>query len=255
MLLAVHIDFLQIPLQILHGRRLEPPQYFGFLPRWSESYIWLFYWVASKSRISRNVQFGRSHCLHRAGPKKKSSPGHPQHFSMNHHQHIKAEHSISIRCLFSAAFAQFFGKSNPDSGAAIAIGKQSRRSFKLPTWKYPWSILLRIIPVYSFLARVQHLAQSSLFIRGDGQIIDQFHPHPHLRIRAMEIFCSRIRCQHLNKQHRGSRILTARWLPFFRSLVAFLLVDHVGDGQKLGVGEVVGECLSLLGRPFSSARL
>lgn len=215
----------------------------------------MLYWTVSRPRISCNVQFGRRHCLHRTGLKEKSTPGHPQHFSMDHHQHLKAEHSISIRCLFSAAFAQFFGKSNPDSGAAIAIGKQSRRSFKLPTWKYPWSILLRIIPVYSFLARVQHLAQSSLFIRGDGQIIDQFHPHPHLRIRAMEIFCSRIRCQHLNKQHRGSRILTARWLPFFRSLVAFLLVDHVGDGQKLGVGEVVGECLSLLGRPFSSARL
>lgn len=43
--------------------------------------------------------------------------------------------------------------------------------------------------------------------------------------------------------------LTQRRLPVLRSLITLSLVDVVGDSDKLGVGEIIGESLAAGGSP------
>jgi hypothetical protein len=85
------------------------------------------------------------------------------------------------------------------------------------------------------LARVQHTRQRALLRTRNRKRIHALDPYPHLGIRAV------VACE--------------RGLPLFGPFVAFGLVDVVGYGEQLRVGQVVGEGLAAGGGPGGGAGL
>jgi hypothetical protein len=80
-------------------------------------------------------------------------------------------------------------------------------------------------PLIPHLTSPQHSRQRALLGGRNRKRIHTLDPDPHLGVRAV--------------------VAGERRLPVLGALVALCLVDVVGDGEQLRVGEVVGEGLAL----------
>ncbi len=109
-------------------------------------------------------------------------------------------------------------------------------------------------PVIPLLAARQHRLQGALLRGVDAQIVLILDLDPHGGVGAViRGFSNKLATGPAYYYRRGrmggKEEHTQRWTPRLRTLITFGLVDIVGDGDELRVGEVVGELLAEGCRP------
>jgi hypothetical protein len=105
----------------------------------------------------------------------------------------------------------------------------------------------------SRLASAQHFRESRLFGGCDCQAVYSLDFDPHFSISAPVRFCVDVSVNRRSAVIRNA--LTERRSPSLRTVVTLGLVDIVRHGEKLRVGEIVGERLTLSRGPSSGTGL